>query len=158
MNIDSQEELLSQMIDHYKTMPQPHSQEQLVELLREVQELLGCIPANVQEEISHAMNKKITVIKSLIKLYPSLTSAPFRHKMILCMGPRCAAKQSEQILEWLKKELDFGNDSITKDGRFTLTVRYCIKQCKAGPNLMIDQDTYHGVETEKLPEILSQYH
>ena len=43
------EEKLNEIIEYYSSQPQPASQENLVAMLREIQDLLGCIPLGVQE-------------------------------------------------------------------------------------------------------------
>lgn len=145
----TQQEELNQIICYYASQPHPGNQENLVALLREVQELLGCIPVDVQEDISAALSLKPIVIRQLIKLFPSLTSAPRRHKITVCTGPACGAARSELLLDTLREAI--------RDKPFILTVKNCLKQCRTAPNVRIGDDLYPSVKPEEIPDILKHY-
>lgn len=146
---EAQQDELNEIIEYYCSRPHAESQENLVTMLREIQELLGCIPADVQEDISSALSMKPIVIRQLIKLFPSLTSAPRRHKITVCTGPACSAGQSALLLDSLREAI--------RSKPFTLTVKNCLKQCRTAPNLRIGDDLYPSVKPEEIPGILSHY-
>lgn len=148
-NEETQQDELKEIIEYYCSQPRAESQENLVAMLREIQELLGCIPMDVQEDISAALTLKPIVIRQLIKLFPSLTSAPRRHKITVCTGPACSAAQSGLLLDSLREAI--------RSKPFTLTVRNCLKQCRTAPNLRIGDDLYPSVTPDEIPDILSHY-
>lgn len=146
---EQQQETLNEIIGYYCSQPQAGNQENLVAMLREIQELLGCIPIDVQEDISAALSLKPIVVRQLIKLFPSLTSAPRRHKITVCTGPACSAAGSALLLDALREAI--------RGLPFTLTVKSCLKQCRTAPNLRIGGDLYESVKPEQIPGILSRY-
>ena len=148
-NEETQQDELKEIIEYYGSQPRAESQENLVAMLREIQELLGCIPMDVQEDISAALSLKPIVIRQLIKLFPSLTSAPRRHKITVCTGPACSAAQSGLLLDSLREAI--------RSKPFTLTVKNCLKQCRTAPNLRIGDDLYPSVTPDEIPDILSHY-
>ena len=148
-NEETQQDELKEIIEYYGSQPRAESQENLVAMLREIQELLGCIPMDVQEDISAALSLKPIVIRQLIKLFPSLTSAPRRHKITVCTGPACSAAQSGLLLDSLREAI--------RSKPFTLTVKNCLKQCRTAPNLRIGDDLYPSVTPDEIPGILSHY-
>ncbi len=148
-NDKTQSDELNEIIGYYSSQPHSDSQENLVAMLREIQELLGCIPEDVQEDISAALSLKPIVIRQLIKLFPSLTSAPRRLKITVCTGPACGTAQSALLLEALREAI--------RSKPFTLTVKNCLKQCRTAPNLRIGDDLYPSVKPEEIPGILSLY-
>lgn len=150
-------ESFKQILPYYENLRQSYNQESLVELLREVQEIYGYIPFSIQEEIAEEMHLKETVISSIIKIYPSLKSVEYRHKITLCMGERCFAKKSRQLLEAIEKELGIKKNEITPDKRFLLTTQNCLKRCKSSPNFKIDDDYYTYAGANEIPKILSDY-
>lgn len=148
-NEETQQDELKEIIEYYGSQPRAESQENLVAMLREIQELLGCIPMDVQEDISAALSLKPIVIRQLIKLFPSLTSAPRRHKITVCTGPACSAAQSALLLDSLREAI--------RSKPFTLTVKNCLKQCRTAPNLRIGDDLYPSVTPDEIPDILSHF-
>ena len=149
MSYDSLQEQLDEILEYYKNQKDPSSQENLIALLREIQELLTCIPEDIQQEISTALNVKEAVITRLIKLYPSLTSSPSLHQITLCLGPRCSAKQAQELLNTVKKAI--------RQKPFRFRTQNCLKQCPTAPNMRIDKDLYTNVSADQIEEILSKY-
>lgn len=149
MNNETTQPVLEEILSYYSSLPDAASQENLVAMLREIQEQLGCIPMDVQEDIADALAVKPILIRQLIKLFPSLTSAPRRHKITVCTGPCCNANHSDLLLDALRQSIH---------GKpFVLTTKNCLKQCRTAPNMKIDEDFYASVRPEDLPDILSRY-
>lgn len=149
MNDETIQQTLDEIQSYYCSQPDATSQENLVAMLREIQDLLGCIPADIQEDIADALGLKPIVIRQLIKLFPSLTSAPRRHKITVCTGPACSADQSGLLLDALRQAIH---------GKpFTLTTKSCLKQCRTAPNLKIDEDFFASVQPEDIHDILNRY-
>lgn len=149
MNDESIQQTLDEILSYYGSQPDATSQENLVAMLREIQDLLGCIPADIQEDIADTLGLKPIVIRQLIKLFPSLTSAPRRHKITVCIGPSCSAEQSGLLLDALRQAIH---------GKpFTLTTKSCLKQCRTAPNMKIDEDHFAAVQPEDVHGILNRY-
>lgn len=149
INAETPQHTLDEIFSYYCSQPAAASQENLTAMLREIQELLGCIPADIQEDIADALSVKPIVIRQLIKLFPSLTSAPRRHRITVCTGPACNADQSGLLLDILRKAI--------QGKPYALTTKTCLKQCRTAPNMKIDEDFYASVQPEDIPDILSRY-
>lgn len=126
-----------------------------MELLREIQEVYGYIPDDIQQRVCQEFGIKEVVIKSLLKYYPSLHSVK-RHMITLCVGPRCSARESAKVADAVREELRKIREN--KDGLiFALRTQNCMKHCTIGPNLKIDDNLYSGVRPEDVGEILGEY-
>ena len=93
------EQQLKEIFDYYKQQESPIEQASLVELLREIQEVVGCIPMDIQEKIATEFNVKQAMIGTIIKLYPSLKASNYKHRIIACTGARCGAKDGIEVFE-----------------------------------------------------------
>ena len=71
-------EEIREIIDYYSGQRNPQEQENIVAMLREIQETEGCISMNVQEEAAEALGVKPSVLSCIIKRYPSLKEATAR--------------------------------------------------------------------------------
>ena len=151
------EQQLREIMNYYKGQPNPQEQENIVELLREVQELMGCIPNDVQETIAAEFDVKTSMIATIIKLYPSLKASNYKHRIIACTGARCEAKDGAMILNAIRKTLGIEKDGLSKDGQFYLTTQNCLKRCKTSPNFYVDGTLYSNAKECDVESILSQY-
>lgn len=86
-------EEIREIIDYYSKQRNPQEQENIVAMLREIQEAEGCITMKVQEEAAEALGVKPSVLSCIIKRYPSLKEVDYAHEMVLCTGKAVNAKQ-----------------------------------------------------------------
>ena len=147
------EQQLDEIFEYYKGLDNPQEQENLVALLREIQEVMGCIPVDIQNRIATELNVKVTTIATIIKLYPSLKSANYKHRIVLCSGGRCGEKGRE-IYEVLKKELQLDKEGLSKDKTVYVMTQNCLKHCKLGPNMYIDGELYSQLNPSDMKAIL----
>jgi NADH:ubiquinone oxidoreductase subunit E len=73
------------------------------------------------------------------------------------MGTACYVKDSQVILDRLKKELNVGAGDTTDDGKFTLEATRCLGCCGLAPVITINEDVYGKLVSDDIPEILSKY-
>ncbi|MBS4981094.1 MAG: NAD(P)H-dependent oxidoreductase subunit E [Lachnospiraceae bacterium] len=151
------EEQIQEIMEYYTKEGETISQEDLVNMLREIQEVKGCIPAAVQKQVAEAAKVKETFLAALIKRYPSLKAENYRHEIQVCVGAGCSAKGSYDLLKILEKKWDIRQGEVSEGGRFYLRTSGCMKQCVKGPNMMIDKTVYHQVTEKSLGEILEKY-
>lgn len=151
------EEQIQEIMEYYTKEGETISQEDLVNMLREIQEVKGCIPAAVQKQVAEAAKVKETFLAALIKRYPSLKAENYRHEIQICVGAGCSAKGSYDLLKLLEKKWNIRQGEVSEGGRFYLRTSGCMKQCVKGPNMMIDKTVYHQVTEKSLGEILEKY-
>ena len=86
------EEQIREIIEYYTKEGEMISQEDLVNMLREIQDVKGCIPAAVQKQVAEVTKMKETFLAAVIKRYPSLKAENYRHEIQICVGAGCSAK------------------------------------------------------------------
>lgn len=156
MNEQEQKRKLEEIYDYYSGLKEKGDQETVVSLLREVQEVCGCIMPEERRRIAEVMQVKESMLNCLIRMYPSLKEAPYQHTVVVCTGERCGRKDSGKILEELKKKLQVDKQGISADKRILLKTRSCLKQCRTSPNVMIDGVIYPQAESEKVLKLLAE--
>ncbi|MEJ2536365.1 MAG: NAD(P)H-dependent oxidoreductase subunit E [Calditrichia bacterium] len=80
-----------------------------------------------------------------------------RHVILVCDSVSCWVMGFETLMDHLKQKLGIQLGETTKDERFTLLTIPCLGTCDHAPALMIDNDLYRDLTTEKLDKILEQY-
>lgn len=143
--MNEQEQQLEEIFAYYGGLKDTKNQEVLVELLREIQEVSGCIAPDVTERAAEVMQVKKAVLTCLIRRYPSLKEAPYQHTVTVCTGARCGRKDAAGILDAVRKSLKVDDQGLSADKRVLLRTRDCLKQCRTSPNFMIDGVLYPQV-------------
>ena len=63
----------------------------------------------------------------------------------------------ESLYEYVSKKLGISFGSTSADGRFTLLPISCLGDCDNAPAMMINNDHYNRLTTEKIDELIEQY-
>lgn len=145
---DKREEGLKEILGYYSSMTSPSSQENIVSMLQEIQELYGCITPEHSAMAAEAAGVKGTVIDCIMKLYKSLKPAPYRHRLTVCTGKNCH-REDKDFLDTIKKELGIkgkipSSGALSPDKKILLETRDCLKQCRTAPNFLLDGRLYAG--------------
>ena len=149
---EQKERQWQEIVDYYGGQKDAKSQDNIVEMLREVQELYGYIPSEKTGAMADTLGVKQTLLLQLIKLYPSFKKAPYGHCITVCTGARCGSEGSAEVFEAVLKAVE-----TRESGAFKIMMKECLKQCKTAPNLMVDSDSYGHVKPEEVAAILSKY-
>lgn len=151
-------EMLTELLSYYEILKTDYRQEDFVELLREIQEIYGCITPEMQALVSEELHIGLPVIRTIIKQYSSLKEQPARHVITVCTGRNCHDKGCAKLLKAIEKEIGTGAGETTRDGRFHVQTRCCLKSCKTAPNIKINDDLYTSITPRGLSSILGKYH
>lgn len=146
------EALWQEIMEYYEVQRDAKSQDNLVSLLREVQDLYGYIPAEKVAVMAERLGIKEAVILQLIKLYPSFRKASYSHCITVCTGARCGAQGASAIMDAVMKAA-----KANGDGKFKIVMKECLKSCGTAPNLTVDGDSYGNVRPEEVASILEKY-
>ena len=85
----NKQEQLQEIFDYYKEQPDRSSQEMVVALLRELQEVQGYISPQLKEQVLELTGVKETFLQCLFRMYPSLHESQEVHEIVVCSGERC---------------------------------------------------------------------
>ena len=91
------DEQTREILDYYRGLPERSSQEAIVEMLRELQGVHGCISPYVLEQAAEAAGVRDSMVQAICKRYPSLKTTPYSHEIILCTGRNCAAQKTRYL-------------------------------------------------------------
>ena len=135
---------LEEAIGYYRKQGAPRDQTALVNLLREVQQESGGIPAWIIGAVAEAYGVKESLLLALIRRYPSLRLAD-THTLELCAGPNCG---KHAALAAAAEKL--------RDRGITVKFTPCMRQCGKGPNLKWDGKLYHKADEALLKKLLEE--
>jgi NADH-quinone oxidoreductase E subunit len=130
----------------------------LIQVLHKAQGIFGYLPKEVQVYIAENMGVPVTEVYGVVTFYAFFSMTPKgKHSIGICMGTACYVKGAAKILESLKAKLKVDVGGTTEDGQFTLEVLRCIGACGLAPAVMIGEDVYGRLTSDKLDDILAKY-
>ena len=132
--------------------------EDLILVLRKVQNLFGYIPKDIQSLISKRLQIPIAEIYGVITFYSYFITEPEgKYPIHLCMGTACYVNKSENLLKEIKKILNIDIGEVTEDGIFSLSIVRCFGACALAPVVNINGKIYSKLTPDSLVDILNKY-
>lgn len=132
------------------------SQEGIKLALKSCQEIFGFVSVSSQKQIAQAFNTELKLIGALIKFIPSIKTSKVEFEIVCCTGPRCANNGSMEVIKAVRKITGLDFNETSKDGKVRLTTQNCFKQCKRGPNILINGKFYNNMDVEKVKNVLAK--
>jgi len=136
-----------------------YSHQNLIAILQEVQDVYSYLPKDIMTYIGTAMNIPPGTIFGVATFYAHFTLEPKGKYVIkVCDGTACHVKKSGDIIKTIETDLKLGDGkNTTEDLMFTLEVVACIGACGLAPVIMINEDVYGAMDTEKMSALLKKY-
>jgi formate dehydrogenase subunit gamma len=131
--------------------------DELMEILHEVQDELGCVPESVVAVIATAINLSRAEVHGVITFYHDFRREPAgRHVVKICRAESCQAMNGETLCNHAKESLKAGFGETTADGSVTLEAVYCLGNCALSPAIMVDGHLHGRVDARRFDEILQE--
>lgn len=132
--------------------------EELIQVLREVQEKLGYLPKEAQEEVAQTLGVPLSRVYGVITFYHFFRTSPAgQHTIRLCLGTACYVRGATQVLQTLQEELGINPGETTDDYKFSLERVACFGCCALSPVMVVDNTVHSRITPAKVREILSTY-
>jgi NADH:ubiquinone oxidoreductase subunit E len=134
------------------------SKSNLIQILHQLQNIYGFLPMDVLMQVSKKMNIPISEITGVVSFYSFFSTEPQgRHTIRVCLGTACYVRGGKKLIEKIKELLQIELGGTTEDQRFTFEIARCIGACGLAPAVMIDDEVYRQVNSNKLKSILAKY-
>jgi NADH-quinone oxidoreductase subunit E len=130
----------------------------VISVLRECQDVVGYLPVELIDYISHGLNLSRSEVYGVASFYALFSFEPKgRHLIKVCMGTACYVKGIKEAISRIENKFGLKQGGITEDRRFSLEAVRCLGACGLAPVVVVDQDTYGGVKADKVIETLEKY-
>ena len=131
---------------------------ELINVLHQAQNLLGYLPAEVQEIVAEELNVSVAHVYGVVTFYSFFSMLPKgKHPISICMGTACYVRGAEKVLDEFKRRLDIKVGETTPDGKFSLSCLRCVGACGLAPVITIGERVYGRVAPEDVKKILDEY-
>lgn len=129
-----------------------------IEALKIVQQHRGYISDESLKDIAGFMEMSEADLDSVATFYNLIFRKPVgRNVILLCDSISCYVMGYQSIYNYLQEHLNIKFGETSPDGRFTLLPNCCLGTCDHAPALMINNELFRDLTTDKLKEILHDY-
>ncbi len=130
----------------------------VITVLRECQTVAGYLPVELLDYISQGLNLPASSVYGVASFYSLFSMVPKgRHTIKMCLGTACYVKGIKEALSRIQNEYQLKEGDTTDDRRFSLEAVRCLGACGLAPVMVVDQDTYGDVSSDKVIELLEKY-
>lgn len=129
--------------------------ENILPILHCIHDTYSYIPEKAVECIAKYIGTTPADIYGVISFY-GLFSTSLKGKYIVrvCISPPCHVMGAHNIIETIKEILKIKEGETRSDNLFTLELVSCLGLCDKAPSMMINNDIYTGLTSEKVKNIL----
>ena len=129
---------------------------ELINILHEVQDMLGYLPAEAQLLIAGELRIPVSRIYGVVTFYSFFSMTPKGdHPISVCMGTACYVRGAEKVLDEFKRVLKINVGETTADGRFSLSSLRCVGACGLAPVVLIGEKVYGRVVPGEVEKIIN---
>jgi NADH-quinone oxidoreductase subunit E len=144
---------VTQIIDKYH-----YDKGQLVSILQDVQTEHHYLPKDILVEVSQILSVPLTQVYSVATFFRAFSLKPRgRHLINVCLGTACHVRGTAKVLERMELELGIRRGETTKDFKFTLETVNCVGCCALGPMVMLDDQYFGQMKSDKVSSLLAKY-
>jgi len=146
-------ELVCDILDRYERKPS-----NLIAILQEIQAAYSYLPEDIMTYVATALEVSPGSVFGVATFYSHFTLEPKGKYVIkVCDGTACHVKKSEEIIKTLQAELGLNESKQTSDDLlFTLETVACLGACGLAPVVVVNEDVYGSMNTEKTKELLEK--
>jgi NADH-quinone oxidoreductase subunit E len=130
----------------------------LLVLLEREQSRSGYLSKDTIAELAAALGLSIGEVYGVASFYSFLSVKPQGRNVIrVCKSLPCYLKNSQLIINSVRKAIGIKPGQTTADGRFSFELTNCIGACDKAPAMMINDDVHVDLTPKKIAQILKAY-
>lgn len=148
---------LKEIFEYYCKYNKQLSQDELVSMLREIQEVCGGIlTSEALQCVCNELGVKENYINTIIKFVPDIKTEKVLHRLFICGGVNCRSNNSGEIHDYIRKKYKVSPGETCEKYGFAYNVCGCLKHCAHGPNIKWNRKIYSKVTREMLDKLIGK--
>jgi len=151
-SICSIDETMAAILGHHTA----GKKEELIPILREIQNALGYLPAETMRKVSDFLDLTPSRVFGVATYYADFSLAPEAKKIVrVCHGPACHLTGAKRVLDAMETRLGIHPGENSADQEYRLEETTCSGACAQAPVIEINENTYGHMTVQKVQQILS---
>jgi len=129
-----------------------------ITVLRECQNIVGYLPVELIDYISKGLNIPASELFGVASFYSLFSMIPKGKNVIrMCLGTACYVKGIKEVLDRISNQYKIKEGGTTPDRRFSIETVRCLGACGLAPVMVVNQDIYGAISSDKVPDVLDKY-
>lgn len=129
-----------------------------ITVLRECQNIVGYLPVELIDYISKGLNIPASELFGVASFYSLFSMIPKGKNVIrMCLGTACYVKGIKEVLDRISNQYKIKEGGTTPDRRFSIETVRCLGACGLAPVMVINQDIYGAISSDKVLNVLDKY-
>lgn len=129
-----------------------------ITVLRECQNIVGYLPVELIDYIGKGLNISSSELFGIASFYSLFSMVPKGKNVIrICLGTACYVKGIKEVLERISNQYKIKEKGTTPDRRFSLETVRCLGACGLAPVMVINQDIYGAMSSDRVLDVLDKY-
>ena len=129
----------------------------LIPILQQVQHEFGYLPREAMQLVADFLRISDSSVYSVSTFYTQFKFTPSGRNIIrVCRGTACHVRGVAKILSEIEKQLGIKPGETTGDLKYSLETVACIGACALAPVIVINDNVYGRITTDKIARILKE--
>ena len=129
-----------------------------ITVLRECQNIVGYLPVELIDYIGKGLNISSSELFGIASFYSLFSMVPKGKNVIrICLGTACYVKGIKEVLERISNKYKIKEKGTTSDRRFSLETVRCLGACGLAPVVVVNQDIYGAMSSDRVLDVLDKY-
>lgn len=143
---------LNKILEGRRSQPQ-----QLIEVLQDVQDQYGYIPADVMKSVAKELGVPLMEVCRVASFYKAFSLKPRGKNVVtICTGTACHVRGATLLIDQVEGQLGIKPGETTEDGHFTVECVNCVGACALGPIVIKNEDYNHRMTPGKLRKMIDK--
>lgn len=131
----------------------------LMPVLQKINSVYNYLPADLLRYISQKLNIPLNLIYNVATFYKAFSlKKRGKHTIKVCLGTACHVRGSQGVLDEFERILGIKAGENTDDLMFTLETVNCVGACALGPVVMVDNEYFGNMSTQKAKNVIDKYY
>jgi NADH-quinone oxidoreductase subunit E len=140
-----------------KKFPDNQKQSAVISALRIIQTRHGWLTNEHISDVAHYLDMPEIAAMEVATFYNMFNlESKGKYQITVCTNISCMLRNSDEIVQHLKKKLGIGFGEVSKDKKFSLKESECMGACGGAPLCLINNHSMHEhLTTEKVDKLLA---
>jgi NADH-quinone oxidoreductase subunit E len=117
----------------------------------------GWVSEEGMREVADLLGLPYHHVYGVVTFYTMYNEEPVgRHKIEVCTNVSCMLRNSDRILDHIRKRLEINVGETTPDNRFTLVEAECLGACGGAPAMQIGDEYHENLDPAAVDRILNE--
>ena len=136
----------------------PSKQGALIPVLHKAQELIGYLPAEVQNHLAHKLDIPSSKVYGVVSFYSFFTmTKKGKYRVNVCMGTPCFVRGADKVLDKFEQKLGIKAGTTSEDGLYSVDALRCVGACGLAPVVIVNGKVYGRIGEGDVDGVISDF-